>query len=372
MTAFDFDKFADAMTASMPDNDSQNTVNKFLSTGFLPLNYAISGHGLDGGLPQGKIIEIFGPESSGKTAIATEVMIATQKAGGFPGFFDHERSFNFALAEKRGLLVDKGHFLFRQPRTFEDSIMESLDTAAKIRKMGLPIDRPLSWVFDSLASMIPMSQLDPKKGITKLGMADQLALSRATSLNFKTMALMAEELNICMVFLNQIRMKPGIMYGDPTTTPGGNAPKFYASVRIQLGAHRIIRGKGDDAVQIGSEISARCVKNKVYRPWMKTKWKFMFRDDGTGYFDNIGSTLDVLIARKALEMKGTRILWDGKAYFRDQLVSKLELDPAESLAKLETMFVDFGLTSGDHDAEGEKFSGVENDDSDDIHVENDE
>jgi recombination protein RecA len=339
---FDPDSFFDSMAKALPEHDKSPANNLCLSTGFLPLNHAISGRYRDGGLPQGRIVEIFGPESSGKTAISNEVMIAAQKAGGVPAFHDHERSFDFKLAEGRGLDTRRGRFLFAQPRTFEDSLTACIENATKIRDAGLPMDRPLAWVFDSLASMIPQSQIAKGKDMLKLGMADQTALARATSLNFKTLAMWAEELNICMIFLNQIRQKPGVIYGDPNTTPGGNAPKYYASVRIQLGAQRLMKGTGDDKVMTGSLVTARCIKNKVYRPWMRAKWRFEFAEDGTGHFDNVGSTLDVLTDAGLIERHGSFLIWDGKKYHRDPLVRMLEAD-SKGLTTLEDMLIAGGV-----------------------------
>jgi recombination protein RecA len=173
-------------------------------------------------------------------------------------------------------------------------------------------------------------------------MADQTALARATSLNFRTLALYAEELNICVIFLNQTRTKPGVIYGDPTTTPGGDSPKFYASVRIQLGTTRLMKKEGDESVMLGAEITARCVKNKVYRPYMKAKWRFMFQEDGSGKFDSIGSLVDLLADRGVITKAGAYLVWDGKKYHRGPLVALLEATPG-SLDLLNDMLVGAGI-----------------------------
>ena len=308
-----FDDLADVLVGAFGANPEQQAVSQWLSTGYLPLNHAISGRYADGGLPSGRMTEIFGPPSAGKTAIATEVMIAAQKAGGIAAFMDHERSFDVRLGEARGLNIHPGRWIYRKPRTFEDSVETLVTICHKLRtsKLLAP-EAPIAWVFDSLACMIPQSQIE--KATSKLGMADQTALARATSLNLRTMALYAEELNICVIFLNQTRTKPGVIYGDPTTTPGGNSPKFYASVRIQLGTTRLMKKEGDESVMLGAEITARCVKNKVYRPYMKAKWRFMFQEDGSGKFDSIGSLVDLLADRGVITKAGAYLVWDGKKY----------------------------------------------------------
>ncbi|CCG43337.1 RecA family protein [Magnetospirillum molischianum] len=320
------DVLAEALLKTVGGNDEVQEVRGWIDTGYPPLNYAISGS-YNGGMPMGRIIEMFGPPSSGKTAIATNVMKNAQKAGGFAMFFDHERSFDKRLAEKMGLDTSPGRFLFKTPRTYEESTTIAIKAAKTIRDAkALPEDAPIVVVFDSLASMIPQSKAD--KDATDFNMNDNTALARATSANFNALALHAEEMNILIIFLNQARTKIGVMFGDPTTTPGGNAPEFYASVRIKLGRSMLTAGTGEDKTKIGQRIGAECVKNKVNRPFLKASWDFLFQPDGTGKFDVVGSLVDYLVAVGALEKGKAHITWtDGKSYFRKALVEKLEADP---------------------------------------------
>jgi recombination protein RecA len=317
------DELADALEAVIGANDEAATVTSFLDTGFAPLNLALSGR-YDGGLPVGRIVEIFGPPSCGKTAIATKAMIAAQKAGGICGFNDHERSFAIPLAKDLGLDDTKGRFVYKTPKTFEDSLTIAIKAAELIRtKKLIPADAPIAWVFDSLAAMVPKSKME--KAIEDYGMHDNMALAKATSAAFPALAQFVEELGICCIFLNQLKIKPGVVYGDPTTTNGGDAPKFYSSVRVQLGAKRITAGKGEEKEMLGQEIGCRVVKNKVSRPFLTANWRFMFREDGTGYFDVVGSTVDYLLAIGVLKQAGAYIVWtDGKKYHRGPLIERIE------------------------------------------------
>lgn len=322
------DDIASALAGAIGANDDESTVRSFLSTGFPPLDFAASAK-WDGGLPVGRIVEIAGPPSSGKTAIATAVMAAAQKRGGIAGFMDHERSFSTVLAPKLGLDVTPGRFVFKKPRTFEESITLCVKAATTVREKKLiSADAPICWVFDSLASMVPQSALfDQKTGKEKDAsdrtMNDNTALARATSAHMPAFAQWVEELDICAIFLNQVRTKIGVMYGDPRTTPGGDAPKFYASIRIMLGASVI--KKGTDI--IGSEVTASFIKNKVARPFQKADWRFMFQPDGTGRFDRERSLIEFLDANGCME-KGRPgfVKFDGKQIGKEELARIIEKD----------------------------------------------
>jgi len=314
---------AAALETEIGKNDEHQEVNSWLDTGIPMLNQAISGR-YDGGMPVGRIVEIFGPSSAGKTAIATACMIAAQRAGGIAMFNDHERSFGLDIAKRLGLDDDPNKWVFKTPKTFEESVMLALKMGRTVRS-GKYIDKdaPIVVVFDSLAAMIPKSK--QAKDVDEQGMNDSLALAKATSSVFPTLAQIAEEYGMLILVLNQMRIKPGVMYGDPTTTPGGEAPRFYASVRIQLGAKRLTEGSGEDREMTGQEVVARCIKNKVGRPFQTAKWYFRFREDGTGYVDISESLLDHLIDEKLIESTGPRVKWtDGKMYFKKALLEKIK------------------------------------------------
>jgi len=322
-------------------HDEQSTVKHFLDTGFPPLNHALASR-WDGGLPVGRVIEIYGPESSGKTAIATMAMISAQRMGGYAGFNDHERSFQQYLAEMMGLDPHPGRFAYKKPKTFEDSIAICIQTAATLRdKKLISADAPIAWVFDSLAFMVPDSAFyDQKTGAVKApgqrSMHDNTALARATSAHFPAFAQHCDDLGICAIFLNQIRMNIGVVYGNPETTPGGKTPKYVFSQRISLGASKIVKGKGADAEVLGSEITAKIVKNKVARPFHAAKWRFEFQEDGTGKFNIVRSMIEFLVEEKILPTSGGWIEWEGKKYYASVLAEKLENEP-DGLDKLKAL-----------------------------------
>lgn len=317
----------DAIAKAIGENDESQGVQTWLSTGFPPLDHAISGR-YDGGMPVGRIVEIFGPSSCGKTAIATKVMANAQAMGGIAMFLDHERSFERGLAEQLGLDLSPEKFVFKTPRTFEESVTYAINLAKTIREgKHIPDKAPIVVVFDSLAAMVPKSKME--KEITEQGMNDSLALAKATSAVFPVLAQYAEEFQILVLVLNQMRLKPGVVYGPPETTPGGEAPRYYASVRIQLGATRITEGKGSEREMLGQEISARCIKNKVAPPFKNTKWIFKYDENGNGFFDVTTSMIEHLVEKEKLVSSGPRITWtDGKSYFKKALVEKIN---AESL-----------------------------------------
>lgn len=318
-----FAKTLAAIEKAVGKRDKPASIDAWLDTGFDPLNYAISGR-YDGGFPSGRIVEIFGPESSGKTWLATQAMIAAQRQGGFSGFQDHERSFLPHVGAALGLDTSDERFWLGTPDTFEGSISQFMKVTSAIRDAKeIAPAAPLCWVFDSLPTMVPKAKLD--KDVTDQNMNDMTMLARVSSQIFPIVAMHAERTNCLVIVLNQIRLKPGVVYGDPTTTPGGNALKFYATTRIQLGATRLTRDEGGEKVMYGQQVTARCIKNKGARPFLTAKWQFLFGEDGVGRFDVAGSLLDFAIAKKLVESSGARVEWsDGKSYFKSVLAKKLE------------------------------------------------
>lgn len=313
----------------MGKNATQQQVSCWLDTGFAPLNKAISGS-FKNGLPVGRIVEMFGGSSTGKTAIATYAMINAQRLGGIAAYMDHENSFDAGLAVSMGLDPTKG-WVYKTPETFE----ESVDTAVKLgrgvraERLVAP-DAPIIVVFDSLASMVPQSKLYDAKGALRgtdsYNMHDNTALARCTSACFPALAQMTSKHNMLLLFLNQIRTKPGVAYGDPTTTPGGNAPEFYSSVRISLTRSMLKKKEGGEKVVSGQDIRAFLKKNKVSAPFKEARWRFMFREDGSGYFDTIYSTLEYMKETSLLPTSGAYVEWEGKKFYLEQLADKIRED----------------------------------------------
>lgn len=312
--------FMKEIEKSVGKNDAPTKVKRWLNTGHPLLNDAISGS-YHGGMPVGRMVEMFGPSSCGKTAIATEAMICAQRMGGVAMFFDHENSFDEGMAASMGLDLE-GKWIFKAPDTFEESVTMAAKVSAHIRAQGLIApEAPIIAVFDSLASMVPKSKFE--KGIDEHNMNDKLALPAATSAAFPVLAKMSELNQWTPLFLNQVRDNVS-GYGEKITTPGGKAPEFYASTRISLKREKKVKGTGAAKTINGQTITAEIVKNKVHRPFERCKWDFMFTESGEGKFDAVGSVLDHLINLGVVERKGSRVTWDGKSLYRDDIVQRIE------------------------------------------------
>jgi protein RecA len=323
----------------MGDNDVNLGIPGFLDTGIPELNYALSGSYLKGGVPMGRLVEVFGPASCGKTFLATMVMIACQKMGGMPVFADHERSFEPILAESLGLDLSPAVFRYIRPETFEESMKIATNTAELVRQQGFPMDKPIVWIVDSVASAIPYEKLYDKDGnrrrdVKKHNMRDKLALATATSQFYPELAKFAGDNNMTVLLLNQIRIKPDVMYGDPTTTPGGQAAEFYASIRLSIGKKEIDNGlKGPHREIIGFEVTAKTIKNKCAAPFRTAKWRVMFNDGMGVHVDQIASTLDFVVRAGFIEKKGAYLVWEGKSVYQSVLEKALR-DHSDGLSQL--------------------------------------
>lgn len=323
-------------------NAEQSAVTQFISTGYPPLDNALAASYVEGGFPAGRIVEMFGPPSAGKTAISTNVMVNAQKMGGIAIFQDHENSFDQGLAESFGLNVDPDFWVYNKPDTFEqsvDQVQKIIELARGLEFKGaayhqtgevlFPMDKPIVVVFDSLASMVPQSTMVDSKGNAKdagdRNMNDNTALARATSAHMPRLALLAERGNALLIFLNQVRTKLGVMYGDPTTTPGGGAPEYYASIRVKLGRSMITKGDGAKQEKLGQKIGAEIIKNKVRAPFKKAEWDFLWNADGTGKFDVVGGVIEELVKLGKIERSGAWTTWGGKKWnSKAALVSHIE------------------------------------------------
>lgn len=314
-----------SLQKAIGENSVAQGVTDWLDTGYPPLNKILSGR-YDGGLPYGRICEIFGPASSGKTIIATKLMISAQKAGGVAIFMDHENSFSVDLAVAMGLKTDFPVWIYKRPRTWEESNIIAMKAAEAIRaSKAIPENAPIVVVFDSVAAMIPKSVFE--KGIDEYSMNDTTALARVTSTTLKAVNLLTSEKNVCMVYLNQIRTKPGVVYGDPTTTPGGVAMEFYSSIRLSLGKKRVMEEVAGEKEMTGQIIAIKTVKNKVNRPFQTVDLRMKFNDDGGANFDQTTSLLDYLLEKGLIVASGPRVTWtDGKSYFKKALIEKIETE----------------------------------------------
>jgi len=245
-----------------------------ISTGSLGLDIALG----IGGLPKGRIVEIYGPESSGKTTLAIQAIAACQKAGGIAAFIDAEHAFDKTYAEKLG--VDINNLLISQP----DDGEQALDIAEHLIRSGA-ID---ICVIDSVAALVPRSELEGEMGESKMGLQARLmsqALRKLTGTINKT--------GCCCIFINQLREKIGVMFGNPETTTGGNALKFYASVRLDI--RRIGQIKDGDNIT-GNRTRVKVVKNKMAPPFKTTEFDIMYGQgvSKSGEIVDLGTELGVL------------------------------------------------------------------------------
>lgn len=327
--------YAEAMAAALAKAGVVSTVKEdeslFLTTGMPNLDYALSNRWRGGGLKTGRITEVAGMESSGKTLMAQYVMMAAQRAGGVAAFHDHEETFMPHLFEHFGGDARPGMLTLEEPRSFEESIDKAVDWMEGVRSGGvIPREAPIVVVFDSLHSMVPAANLERNRS-EAANMREKLALAQATSQELPAFAKFVSENNCCAIFLNHLKTKPGVTYGDPRYTPGGEAINFYASTRIFLGGKKIKDPKTKEMV--AQHVTAEAIKNKTSAPFRKAEWMFKIKD-GLGRIDVIESMLLDMRTRGLLEVSGAYIIWEGKKKYLAPLAEELNLTPEESMEKL--------------------------------------
>ena len=254
---------ADALLKAIGANDVNQGVSNWLDTGYEPLNEIISGDS-KGGVPYGRIVEIYGPPSSGKTALATKLMCEAQKAGGVAIFLDHERTFEVELAKSMGLNGDFPYFIYKRPKTWEESNNIAMKTAEVIREKRLIApEAPIIAVFDSVAAMIPQSVFE--KGIDQYTMNDTTALARVASTTLKAINAFTADLNVCTVYLNQVRMKPGVVYGDPTCLRGDVMIPFVDGTTMSI--KEVVEQKIDKEVWSFNEHTSKYEPRRIEGWW---------------------------------------------------------------------------------------------------------
>ena len=278
-----------------------------ISTGSLGLDLALGIMGL----PKGRVVEIFGPESSGKTTLTLQVIAECQKQGGTAAFIDAEHALDPVYAEKIGVKIDD--LLLSQPDTGE----QALEVADIMVKSG-GID---VLVIDSVAALVPRAEIEGEMGDHHVGLQARLmsqALRKITGSIKKS--------NTLVIFINQIRMKIGVMFGSPETTSGGNALKFYSSVRLDI--RRIGTVKDGDEVA-GNETRVKVVKNKVSPPFRQAEFQILYNKG----INRAGEILDIGVERKIVEKAGAWYAYDGEKIGQGKINASQWLKDNPNIAK---------------------------------------
>ena len=282
-----------------------------ISTGCIQLDMALG----VGGFPRGRIIEIYGPESSGKTTLALHAIAEGQRHGGVAAFIDAEHAFDALYARNLGVDIDQ--LLVSQPESGE----QALDIAETLVRSGA-ID---VLVVDSVAALVPQAEIDGEMGDSHVGLQARLmsqALRKLTGLISRT--------NCCLIFINQLRMKIGVMFGNPETTTGGNALKFYASQRLDI---RRIAALKDGEQVIGNRTRVKVVKNKVAPPFTQCEFDILY---GQG-ISREGSVLDLAVELDVVQKSGSWFSFNNERIGQGRETTRLLLkENPELLKRIET------------------------------------
>jgi recombination protein RecA len=294
-----------------------------ISTGSISLDWALG----VGGLPRGRVIEIFGPESSGKTTLALQTIAQAQKLGGVAAFIDAEHALDAKYAQKLG--VDLDNLLVSQPDNGEQALEI---TEVLIRSNGVDVV-----VVDSVAALVPRAEIEGEMGEAQMGLQARLmsqALRKLTGVVSKS--------KTCLIFINQLREKIGVMFGNPETTTGGRALKFYSSVRVDI---RRIGAIKDGETMVGGRTRVKVVKNKVAPPFREAEFDIMY---GEG-ISREGDLIDQGAERKVIDKSGTWFSYGGErlGQGRENAKAFLKQNPDIASAIEQKLRVEMGLVAAE-------------------------
>ena len=279
---------------------SSNRSIQSIKTGALSLDMALG----IGGVPRGRVVEVYGPESSGKSTLALHIVANCQKNGGQAAYIDAEHALDPAYARKIGVDIDS--LMISQPDCGEDAL-----NIAEVLARSNAVD---VIVVDSVAALVPKSELEGEIGDASIGLQ-----ARMMSQALRKLTASLSKSNTCAIFINQIREKIGVMFGNPETTTGGRALKFYSSVRIDI--RRIGAIKGADNLDIGNRVKTKIVKNKMAPPFQIAEFDILFNEG----ISRLGNILDLGVQYKLIDKKGAwfsyknKQLGQGREAARDEL-----------------------------------------------------
>ena len=279
-----------------------------IPTGALALDLALG----VGGIPRGRVVEIFGPESSGKTTLMLHVIANAQKAGGLAAFIDAEHALDPGYAKKLGVNLDD--LLVSQPDSGEEALT-ICETLARSNALDVV-------VIDSVAALVPKAELEGEMGMATMGMQARL-MSQALR---KLTAILGKSKTTC-IFTNQLREKVGVMFGNPETTPGGKALKFYASVRLDIRRKDTLKDAAGNAT--GNHVRVKVVKNKVAPPFAEAEFDIIYNHG----INKEGSILDVGIENGVVEKKGAWLQFEGELIGQGKEAAAKALAEKPALAK---------------------------------------
>jgi recombination protein RecA len=295
-------------------SDSQVVAVDAISTGCISMDNAIG----IGGVPKGRIAEIFGPESSGKTTVCLHVIAEAQKKGGLAAFIDTEHALDINYAQRLG--VDLNNLLLSQPE-FGEQALEIVETL--VRSGAIDVI-----VIDSVAALTPRVEIEGDMGDAQMGSQARLMSQAMRKLNASI-----GKSNTCVIFTNQLRSKIGVVYGNPETTTGGNALKFYASLRIDIRRKEVIK-EGQDIV--GNRVKVKIVKNKVAPPFKEVEFDIMYNEG----ISKVGDMIDLATEFGIVQKSGSWYTLKTERVQGREGLKKLLQDNVELFAELETIVLE--------------------------------